>query len=56
MNGTNERNALCSPPINNGVDAVTKDVAVGFSCWWAVAAAAAGDCVLLPVMLFLVLL
>lgn len=25
--GTNERNALCSPPINNGADAVTNDAA-----------------------------
>lgn len=24
--GTSERNALCSPPINNGVDAVTKEM------------------------------
>lgn len=27
--GTSERNALFSPPINNGADAVAKDVA----CW-----------------------
>lgn len=33
--GTSERNALCSPPINNGVDAVTNDAA------WAAATAAA---------------
>lgn len=35
--GTNERKALCSPPINNGVDAVTNDAA----CAAATAAAAA---------------
>uniref|UniRef100_A0A182INZ5 Uncharacterized protein n=1 Tax=Anopheles atroparvus TaxID=41427 RepID=A0A182INZ5_ANOAO len=33
--GTSDRNALCSPPINNGVDAVTNDAA------WAAATAAA---------------
>lgn len=26
VDGTNDRNALCSPPINNGVDAVTKEI------------------------------
>lgn len=34
--GTSDRNALCSPPINNGVDAVTNDCAA-----WAAATAAA---------------
>uniref|UniRef100_A0A182M179 Uncharacterized protein n=1 Tax=Anopheles culicifacies TaxID=139723 RepID=A0A182M179_9DIPT len=35
--GTSDRNALCSPPINNGVDAVTNDCA---ACAAATAAAA----------------
>lgn len=36
--GTNERNALFSPPINNGADAVANDVA----CWVGVVTDAVG--------------
>lgn len=38
---TRERKALCSPPINNGVDAVTNDVTLVGEAATAAAAAAA---------------